>query len=517
MAYEPLTPLPFLPIIGRFDLNTFIPGSSDYEIMARVVETYNKAVELFNQIISQYSDIDKTIEELTKEYQKQLDEYKANTDQHISAFEREVNTKTQAQDNKIAELAATVLKLQNDVDGLINGEYIDNYVKALATWIDNNLQQLVAKVVKYVWFEIDESGYFVAYIPDTWDFVNFGTELDPDKEDYGKLVLDWEPLVPDDPATLAIPEPPEPIDPDLKTLYITNKEIALKAWNDDYALGGNLFITPIVDINLNSITMNTALHVTDPSSYTEPMAIIIINDNVTGQDVHTEKRALTSTKADITFTPNKELLAGHRYCISCGIDAKYNGKPSSEQNIDIPPAIATAYSNGDIMINSDYVDVSVYAGVITYKTINDNTITINLPNADKAYTQWNGAFGTKCRLLITPTKDINLTGITVNTAMKNESDAVYEMVVNITNKTTGTTMYNTNTPLNYINKYINLVTPLQVTLKANTQYLIVISLIADDGTELEFQLPEDRTTTTTFKDILINQADYAGTITYETQ
>ena len=195
MAYEPLTPLPFLPIIGMFDLNTFIPGSSDYEIMARVVETYNKAVELFNQIISQYSDIDKTIEELTKEYQKQLDEYKTDTDQHISAFEQEVNTKTQAQDNKIAELAATVRKLQNDVDDLINGEYIDNYVKALATWIDNNLQQLVAKVVTYVWFEIDDSGYFVAYMPDTWDFVNFGTELDPDNEDYGKLVLEWESAV----------------------------------------------------------------------------------------------------------------------------------------------------------------------------------------------------------------------------------------------------------------------------------------------------------------------------------
>ena len=195
MAYEPLTPLPFLPIIGRFDLNTFIPGSSDYEIMARVVETYNNAVKLFNQIISQYGNIDKAIEELTKEYQRQLDAYKDDTDQHISAFEQKVNTKVQAQDNKIAELAATVHKLQNDVDDLINGKYINNYVKALATWIDNNLQQMVAKIIKYVWFEIDENGYFVAYIPDTWDFVDFGTELDPDNEDYGKLVLEWESAV----------------------------------------------------------------------------------------------------------------------------------------------------------------------------------------------------------------------------------------------------------------------------------------------------------------------------------
>lgn len=192
MAYEPLTPLPFLPIPGAFNLNTFIPGSSDYEIMARMVQTYNKAVELFNQIIAQYSDIDATISELTKEYQKQLDEYKTDTDNHITDFENSVNTTVNTQNNKIEELAKTVVQLQNDIEDLLNGEYIDNYVKALATWIDNNLQQLVAKVVKYVWFELDESGYFIAYIPDTWDFVNFGTELDPDSEDYGKLVLEWE-------------------------------------------------------------------------------------------------------------------------------------------------------------------------------------------------------------------------------------------------------------------------------------------------------------------------------------
>lgn len=195
MAYEPLTPLPFLPIPGLFNLNTFIPGSSDYEIMAKMVETYNHAVELFNQIIAQYSDIDKAIEELTKEYQKQLDEYKADTDANINSFEQNINTAVNAQNSKISELANTVAQLQKDVDDLINGEYIDNYVKALATWIDNNLQQLVAKIVKYVWFEIDESGYFIAYIPDTWDFVNFGTELDPDNEDYGKLVLEWESAV----------------------------------------------------------------------------------------------------------------------------------------------------------------------------------------------------------------------------------------------------------------------------------------------------------------------------------
>ena len=49
--YESLTPLPFLPIIGKFDLTTYVPGSSDYEIMARVIENSNKEVSLFNQLL----------------------------------------------------------------------------------------------------------------------------------------------------------------------------------------------------------------------------------------------------------------------------------------------------------------------------------------------------------------------------------------------------------------------------------------------------------------------------------
>ena len=131
MPLNTLTPLPFLPIPGKFDLNTFLPGSSDYEILARVVETYNSAVK----------------------------------------------------------------ECYNEVQKLINGEYIETYVQALATWIDNNLQVMVSKIVKYVWFEINEDGYFIAWIPDTWDFIDFDTEMNPDSEDYGKLALLWEPEV----------------------------------------------------------------------------------------------------------------------------------------------------------------------------------------------------------------------------------------------------------------------------------------------------------------------------------
>ena len=196
MEYSQLTPLPFLPVFGKFDLNTYVQGSSDYEIMARVIETYNSAVKLFNQIIKDYGDFDNTIKQLTEDYENQLNQYKQDTDKSISDFKTYITNQQNTFENninvKINELTDKVNDCYEEVEKLINGEYIETYVQALATWIDNNLQVMVSKIVKYVWFEVNEDGYFVAYIPDTWDFIDFDTEMNPDNEDYGKLALLWE-------------------------------------------------------------------------------------------------------------------------------------------------------------------------------------------------------------------------------------------------------------------------------------------------------------------------------------
>ena len=197
MDYQNLTPLPFLPIPGKFDLNTFLPGSSDYEILARVVETYNSAVKQFNQIISYYGNFDETIKQLEKDYDDKLNQYQQETNQTITDFTSNITNQQTAFESNITKqvngLDAKVQECYEEVQKLISGEYIDSYVKALAEWIDNNLQVMVSKIVKYVWFAINEDGYFIAYIPDKWDFVDFDTELDPDDEDYGKLALSWEP------------------------------------------------------------------------------------------------------------------------------------------------------------------------------------------------------------------------------------------------------------------------------------------------------------------------------------
>lgn len=193
----PLQPLPLLPVIGKFDLTTYIPGSSDYEIMARVIETYNSAVALFNQLLSEYSNIEETLNAYKEEQDKKIDAIDEKTTQEINdidtKFTTEIRNMKQKYDSDMLKLNQTVTKLRDDLNFLLDGGVIEIYVKALSEWIDNNLQILVGKIVKYVWFDLTDDGYFRAYIPDMWSFVNFDTELNMDDPDYGKLRLDWIP------------------------------------------------------------------------------------------------------------------------------------------------------------------------------------------------------------------------------------------------------------------------------------------------------------------------------------
>lgn len=86
-----------------------------------------------------------------------------------------------------AELDATLAEFEK----VKNGDYVNLYIDALASWIDNNLQELVGRVVKYVFFGLTDDGYFIAYIPDSWNFINFDTIIQPENPLYGHLLLQW--------------------------------------------------------------------------------------------------------------------------------------------------------------------------------------------------------------------------------------------------------------------------------------------------------------------------------------
>ena len=92
----------------------------------------------------------------------------------------------------IAGNTEAIASLNTRFAALENGAYIENYIPALASWINANLQEVIARVSKFVFFGITDDGYFYVDIPESWSDVQFSTGLDPSKPDeYLHLILTY--------------------------------------------------------------------------------------------------------------------------------------------------------------------------------------------------------------------------------------------------------------------------------------------------------------------------------------
>ena len=99
--------------------------------------------------------------------------------------------------SKIAELQKSLSDSISELSSQI--ESLDDFVhspeifsnEALTNWANENLPDLVASVVKHVFFGLNAEGYFIACVPQCWNFISFDTSLDPCDPAYGHLKLNW--------------------------------------------------------------------------------------------------------------------------------------------------------------------------------------------------------------------------------------------------------------------------------------------------------------------------------------
>lgn len=67
--------------------------------------------------------------------------------------------------------------------------------QGIETWLTTHATEVIAAIIKNVWFGLTNAGYFVAYVPDSWSDITFKTtgldiilDLMPE---YGHLVLQY--------------------------------------------------------------------------------------------------------------------------------------------------------------------------------------------------------------------------------------------------------------------------------------------------------------------------------------
>lgn len=138
---------------------------SYYEILCKVVEYINGLIENDKAIVEEIE----------------------NTNSRIDDTNASLNL-TKAD---VAELQTLVAGLQEELRRIENGEAEGMYINALRNYIDNNLEGIVGRIVKFISFGLSADGYFTALIPETWQFIHFDTIFDPENGVYGNLVLNW--------------------------------------------------------------------------------------------------------------------------------------------------------------------------------------------------------------------------------------------------------------------------------------------------------------------------------------
>ena len=84
-------------------------------------------------------------------------------------------------------------ELEKLLDDLKAGNIPPDIANAITAWLSKNARDIIGKMVKNVWFGLTDNGYFVAYIPESWDDIifkttgyDFETAL---QENFGHLVL----------------------------------------------------------------------------------------------------------------------------------------------------------------------------------------------------------------------------------------------------------------------------------------------------------------------------------------
>lgn len=97
-------------------------------------------------------------------------------------------------DQEIKELAGRVDTFEDFYNEIMAGDFPDSFKAAFDKYVADNALDIIGQAVTSVFFGLTQDGYFVAFIPDSWDEISFGTTgLDdfPDGIPYGHLTLSY--------------------------------------------------------------------------------------------------------------------------------------------------------------------------------------------------------------------------------------------------------------------------------------------------------------------------------------
>ena len=93
------------------------------------------------------------------------------------------------------EVNPTIEDFKKLYDDMMSGNLPPAIQEGIRKWLQVNALDLIGELVKSVFFEINDEGYFVAWIPESWNDITFNTteyDIDiPIQQEFGHLVLSY--------------------------------------------------------------------------------------------------------------------------------------------------------------------------------------------------------------------------------------------------------------------------------------------------------------------------------------
>ena len=100
----------------------------------------------------------------------------------IIAYANMLGVNINATNEDVAKLQELFQKFQDQ--GLA-----ELYERLLQQWVDDNMEHIISRAVKFVYFGLTNDGYFCAYIPSSWSEIAFDTGCVYGRSDYGRLII----------------------------------------------------------------------------------------------------------------------------------------------------------------------------------------------------------------------------------------------------------------------------------------------------------------------------------------
>lgn len=109
---------------------------------------------------------------------------------HVNSFDEVINTLNEW----IAENEPKLEDMEALYQALISGDLPEGVQEGIEKWCRENMTDLMGEMARMIFVGITDDGYFVVYIPESWQDIIFNTtgyDINLPDYDYGHLVLSY--------------------------------------------------------------------------------------------------------------------------------------------------------------------------------------------------------------------------------------------------------------------------------------------------------------------------------------